>query len=125
MLFFSRLLLLWPLRPPPPIVGAQEIQLLNSKMFRPLLGFFNPFLTITAPPALFDILSISIFCKTDGPKCPLNDLGKVSTFWTCQTYMETMFTELKPEESSFEVLFFWQKLCQLRTILELLPHTLI
>ena len=49
--------------------------------------------------------------------------NKVLTLWTCQTFMENMFTELKLENISFEVLlfFFWQKLRQLRMFLKVLP----
>ena len=42
--------------------------------------------------------------------------------WTYQTYMENMSTALKPDEISFGVLLFRQKLCQFRTFLKLLPH---
>ena len=37
---------------------------------------------------------------TDGPKC----LNKVSTLWTCHTYMENMSTVLNHEEISFGVI---------------------
>ena len=35
-----------------------------------------------------------------------NNFNKVSTLWTCQTYMEDISTVLKPGEISFGVLFF-------------------
>ena len=54
-------------------------------------------------------------------KMPENNFNKVSTLWTCQTYMENMSTVLKPGEISFGVLFFRQILRQLRTFLKLLP----
>ena len=40
------------------------------------------------------------------PKMPENDFNKISTLWTCQTYMENMSRVLKPEEILFGVLFF-------------------
>ena len=56
------------------------------------------------------------------PKMPENNFNKVSTLWTCQTYMENMSKVLKPAEISFGVLFFRQILRQLRTFLKLLPR---
>ena len=50
-----------------------------------------------------------------------NNFNKVSTLWTCQTYMENMSKVLKPGEILFGVLFFRQILRQLRTFLKLLP----
>ena len=55
------------------------------------------------------------------PQMPKTNFNKVSTLWTCQTYMENMSTALKPNEISFGVLFFWHKLRQFRTFLKLLP----
>ena len=52
---------------------------------------------------------------------PENNFNKVSTLWTCQTYMENMSTVLKPGEISFGVLFFRQILRQLRMFFRLLP----
>ena len=42
------------------------------------------------------------------PQMPKTNFNKVSTLWTCQTYMENMSTVLKPDEISFGVLFFRQ-----------------
>ena len=52
---------------------------------------------------------------------PKTNFNKVLTLWTYQTYMENMSTALKPDEISFGVLLFRQKLCQFRTFLKLLP----
>ena len=53
---------------------------------------------------------------------PKTNFNKVLTLWTCQTYMENMSTALKPDEISFGVLLFRQKLRQFRTFLKLLPY---
>ena len=50
-----------------------------------------------------------------------NNFNKVSTLWTCQTYMENMSTALKPDEISFGELLFRQKVRQFRMFLKLLP----
>ena len=55
---------------------------------------------------------------------PKTNFNKVLTLWTCQTYMENMSTALKPDEISFGVLLFRQKLRQFRTFLKLLPSRL-
>ena len=56
---------------------------------------------------------------------PKNSFNKVSTLWTCQTYMENMSRVLKLEDMSFGVLFVWKKLRQFRTFLKLLPRDVL
>ena len=98
-----------------PGVGRDDDEL-------PLHPFHIPLLMLMiAPSPNCYWVKISKVSLTDGPKSPKNYFNKYLTLWTCQTYLENMFTALKSKEIIFEALFFVQKLRQLQTFLKFLP----
>ena len=67
-------------------------------------------------------VKISKVSVTDGLKSPKNYFNKYLTLWTCQTYLENMFTALKSKEIIFEALFvFLAKTASVTDVFQIFP----
>ena len=93
--------------------------------FRPMGRYYRPFEWVILIIPWKTIIDACFFMKVDiemvsikslwaiiskavrnwRPKMPENNFSKVSTLWTCQTYMENMSTVLKPGVSGND---FWE-----------------